>query len=172
MKKTEQGLPALLARLDVYLAKHRKRFAKGLLPGAPPDQLALLQSDLGTPVPDELRVWLSWHNGQSEDVAGAFVQSFHLMSTQQIVQVKKELDAEKSSAWDRAWIPFLDDDNDDYVCVEARSPGCPVREYWRGKEQHPVVAASLTAWVEQFVTALEKGEYAEDPERGDFNKKA
>jgi cell wall assembly regulator SMI1 len=171
MKKSEQGLPALLARLDAYLAKHRARFAKGLLPGAAPDQLTALEGDLGIALPDELRVWLSWHNGQSEDVLGAFIQSFHLMSTQQIAQVKKELDPEKSSNWNRGWIPFLDDDNDNYVCLDTGQPGFPVREFWRGQEQHAVVAESLAAWVKQFVTALEKGEYAEDPERGDFNKK-
>ncbi len=167
----EGRLPALLARLDHWLSRHRARFAKGLLPGAAPDQLAALQSELGRPLPDELRALLSWHNGQSPDVAGAFVQSFHLLSAQQIIQVKKELDATPPSGWDKAWIPFLDDDNDNYVCVDASASGAPVRECWHGKKDHPVVADSLTAWVEQFVTALEKGEYTEDPERGDFNLK-
>ena len=32
------------------------------------------------------------------------------------------------------------------------------------------VAASLQAWVEQFVTGLEQGAYHEDPERGTFQR--
>ncbi len=164
-------LPALLGKLDAWLHQHRARFAKGLLPGATPDQLAALESALGQPLPDELRSWLAWHNGQSPDVAGAFVQSFHLLSAEQIANVKKELDARPSPDWDSGWIPFLDDDNDNYVCLDTRQPGIPVRECWRGKGQHAVVAESLTAWGEQFLAALEKGAYVEDPERGDFYPK-
>jgi cell wall assembly regulator SMI1 len=164
-------LPALLARLDAWFKKHRRRFAKTLLPGATPDQLAALESALGHPLPGELRAWLAWHNGQSADVQVAFVQSWHLLGTGQIAPLKKELESEPSAHWDTAWIPFLDDDNDNYVCVDSRQPGCPVRECWRGKQERPVVAAWLTAWVERFVADVAKGQYVEDPERGEFYKK-
>jgi cell wall assembly regulator SMI1 len=154
-------LPALLARLDAWLSEHRPRFAKMLLPGATPDNT----------LPEELRVWLAWHNGQSTDVPGAFVQSWHLLGTRRIAQLKKELDAEQSANWNSAWVPFLDDDNDNYVCLDTRQAGFPVRECWRGKQEHAVVADSLTAWVQQFMADLEKGAYVEDPERGEFYKK-
>jgi cell wall assembly regulator SMI1 len=166
-----QRLAALLARLDVWLKQHRPRFAKCLLPGATPDRLAALQGDLADALPEELRIWLAWHNGQKTDVPVAFVQSWHLLGTQQIAHLKKELDAEKSANWNSAWIPFLDDDNDNYVYLDTRQPGFPVRESWHGKQEHPVVGESLTAWVEQFLADLEKGHYAEDPERGEFYKK-
>jgi cell wall assembly regulator SMI1 len=93
------------------------------------------------------------------------------MSTQQIGQVKKELDAENTPNWHAAWIPFLDDDNDNYVCLDNRQPGYPVRECWRGRQEHAIVAESLTAWVENLVKELEQGLYVEDQERGTFNKK-
>jgi cell wall assembly regulator SMI1 len=164
-------LPALLARLDAWLKKHRPRFAKTLLPGATPDQLAALERELGRALPDELRVWLAWHNGQSGDVPAAFVQSWHLLGTQQIAQLKKELDGQPPANWNPAYIPFLDDDNDNYVCVDTGGSGFPVRECWRGKKEATVVADSLTAWVERFVADVEKGEYVEDPERGEFYKR-
>src|SRR5437763_17109101 len=51
----EDALPALLSRLDHWLAKHRSRFHKGLLPGATPEQLDALKAQLPCPLPDELR---------------------------------------------------------------------------------------------------------------------
>jgi cell wall assembly regulator SMI1 len=164
-------LPALLARVDAWFSAHRPRFAKALLPGATAEQLAALEIDLGFPVPEELHGFLAWHNGQNAEVVGAFLQSWHLLGTRRIDQLKKELDEEPSAGWNSAWIPFLDDGNGNYACVDSRQAGFPVRESWRGKQEHAVVAASLTAWVEQFVTDLEKGDYAEDPERGEFYKK-
>src|SRR5260370_41287167 len=86
-------LPDLLARIDEWLAKHRPRFVKALRPGAPPAECAALQGDLGHAVPEELRVWLAWHNGQDPNVLGAFESNWSLMSTRQIADVKKELDA-------------------------------------------------------------------------------
>jgi cell wall assembly regulator SMI1 len=164
-------LADLLARVDQWLASHRSRFVKALLPGATPTECAALQSDLGHALPEELRLWLAWHNGQSPDVIGAFESNWCLMSTRQIAEVKKELDAKASANWHAAWVPFLDDDADNYVCIDARQPGFPVRECWRGKSEHAIIAPSLTAWVTDVLGAMERGEYVEDPERGTFYRK-
>jgi len=163
-------LPELLARVDQWLAKRRRRFAKALRPGATPAEIAALQSDLGHALPDELRVWLAWHNGQDPDVFGAFESNWSLLSTKQIADVKKELDAQASPNWNAAWIPFLCDDGNS-VCIDTRQPGFPVRECWPSTSQHAIVAPSLTAWVTDFLAALERGEYVEDPERGTFYRR-
>jgi cell wall assembly regulator SMI1 len=88
------------------------------------------------------------------------------MSTREIADAKKELDAQPHEGWQHDWVPFLDDDNGNYLCLDLTSPGCPVRECWRGRSDHPVLAPSLSAWLADFVAALERGAYAEDPERG------
>jgi cell wall assembly regulator SMI1 len=165
-----QGLAALLGRIDHWLAKHRPHVHRALLPGASAADLDALQSALGGKLPDELRTWLSWHNGQDADGLGAFVDSWYLMSARQIVEAKKELDAEGHPGWQRSWVPFLDDDESDYLCLDAGQAGCPVRECWSGQPDHPAVAPSLQAWAEQFVTGLEQGAYHEDPERGTFQR--
>ena len=93
------------------------------------------------------------------------------MSARQIAETKKELDAEGHPGWQRAWVPFLSDDNEsDYLCLDAGQAGGPVRECWSGQPDHPVVAPSLQAWAEQFATGLEQGAYHEDPERGTFQR--
>ncbi len=164
-------LPDLLARVDQWLATHRPRFAKALLPGATPAECTALQSDLGHALPEELRLWLAWHNGQNAEVVGAFESNWSLMSTRQIADVKKQLDAEASPNWHSAWLPFLDDDAGNYVCIDTRQPDFPVRECWRGTSEHVIIAPSLTTWVTDVLMAMEHGEYVEDPERGTFYRK-
>jgi cell wall assembly regulator SMI1 len=156
----------LLARLDQWLNTERERFQQALRPGATTAECDALAADLGRPLPEELRALLMWHNGQNPDVPGAFEQNWILMSTDEIAEAKKELDDHPHEGWHSHFLPFLGDDNGDYLCLDASSPGCPVLECWRGRAGHPVVAPSLSAWLEAFVTALERGAYAEDPERG------
>ncbi|HZV05041.1 MAG TPA: SMI1/KNR4 family protein [Gemmataceae bacterium] len=156
----------LLARLDQWMNSKRERFQQALQPGATSAECDALAAQLGKPLPEELRALLMWHNGQNPDVPGAFEQNWMLMNTEEIADAKKELDDHPHEGWQKNWLPFLDDENGDYRCLDLGSPGCPVLECWRGRADHPVVAPSLAAWLESFVTALEHGAYAEDPERG------
>lgn len=164
------SLTALLKRLDHALAAHRPAFSKALLPGASPAELEALQTAIGVPLPEELKTLLSWHNGQDTDFVGRFEQDWSLMSTAVIAAAKHELDGGGAAqgGWQRAWIPFLDDDAGDYTCLDTSQHGNPVRAFWLGQTDHPIVASSLGAWLEDFVSALERGEYHEDPERGTF----
>lgn len=114
-------------------------------------------------MPDELRVLLAWHDGQSDECIGRFAENWLLLSAEQIATARRELGID-------GWVPFLDDDAGNYVCIDTTQAGHPVREYWAGNSQHPVVAPSLTAWMEAFVADVEKGKYTEDPERGSFLK--
>lgn len=161
-----------LRRIDAWLAKHRKRFHAGLLPGTSDADLAALAAALSKPLPEKLRTLLNWHNGQDADVYGGFERSFSLMSAQQIAETFKALEAEPRNGWKPGLIPFLDDDQDDYVCLDTTQPAMSVVECWRGQTAPIAAAPSLTAWLESFATAIEKGEYLEDPERGSFQRKA
>jgi cell wall assembly regulator SMI1 len=159
-------LKELLGRVDHWLSAHRQRFQKALQSGASSADLDALSAAVGKAAPEDLRTWLSWHNGQSADVPGAFEGSWNLMSAQGMAEAKKELDAQPHEGWQKDWLPFLEDDNGNYLCLDLGSPDLPVRECWRGRDDHPVVAPSLKAWLSEFVAGLERGAYAEDPERG------
>jgi cell wall assembly regulator SMI1 len=142
--------------------------------GATPEEVDALQTALGRSLPEELRAFFTWHNGQDENFVGNFEQNWFLMDVSQVEAAWKELTgpAEGERRWQPAWIPFLDDDRGNYVFLDTSQPGIPVRQFWeRNPEQPPTVAPSLTAWLEAFVGAVERGEYVTDPERGTFTQR-
>jgi cell wall assembly regulator SMI1 len=157
----------LLDRLERWLKKHRRRFVKGLNPGATPEELKAL----GDKAPPELRELLAWRNGQDSGFVGKFEQDWLLMSCEQIVEAKRYLEEDAALGWKKEWVPFLDDDQGDYVCLDTAKSPAPVREFWMGQPELPPVASALAEWLEKIVTALEAGEYEEDPERGTFYRK-
>ncbi len=165
-------ITVLLARLDQWIKTHRHRFHKALRPGASAAELDQLAAALGKPLPAELRSLLTWHNGQNADVPGSFEQGWSLMSSQEIAEAKKELDAEPHEGWNKDWVPFLEDETGNYRCLDLSKAGCPVLDCWRGRADHPVVAPSLSAWLADFVHGLENGDYKEDSERGTLSRRS
>jgi cell wall assembly regulator SMI1 len=172
--QTTSNISALLGRLEKWLAQHRRHFLEGLRPGASAAELEALHKSVGVPLPEDLKALLSWHNGQKEDTLARFEQDWLLMGTEEIAAAKHDLDADteaQSKGWQRAWIPLLDNDAGDYVCLDTSQAGAPVREFWQDRTDHPVVAPLLAAWLEEMVNAVERGEYHQDPERGSFLKR-
>jgi cell wall assembly regulator SMI1 len=125
--------------------------------------------ELNLTLPADLRELLSWHDGQGEDFIGRFEQDWLLMSCQQIIAAKGDLDHDAATTgWNSAWIPFLDNDAGDFLCLDSSKPRAPVRGFWLGEKEHQIVAPSLTDWLADFVNNVEKGNYEEEPERGSF----
>lgn len=163
----------LLDRLEHWLAAHRPRLLQALRPGANEVELHQMQAQTGVETPAALRTLLSWHNGQGEEFAGRFEEDWLLMGTEEIVAARKDLDRGAGgngagNGWQPMWIPFLDDDAGDYLCLDTSLPDAPVREFSAGNKESPAIAPSLKAWLEDFVTAVEQGQYHEEPERGTF----
>ncbi|HZU38612.1 MAG TPA: SMI1/KNR4 family protein [Gemmataceae bacterium] len=160
-------LEHVLSRLEAWLRRHRSRYLKELHPGATAKDLTVLDAALGTPAPDELRTLLAWHNGQDFEDAGCFQEDWMLLSTTDIVQARRDL----TDGWAKNLIPFLDDDAGSYLGLDTASAGHPICSYVEDEPaRRRVVAPSLTAWLQEFVSAVEKGQYHEDPERGSFLK--
>jgi cell wall assembly regulator SMI1 len=162
-------LPDILKRLDAWFAQHRQRFHAGLRPGASAAECGALGDCLGHPLPAALHALLSWHNGQDAEVFGGFEESWRLMSADQIATAKVDLDAAGDPVWQTTWIPFLENDRGDCLCLDATGA---VRAFWGGQPEAKVEAASLGEWFARFVGDVEAGRYFEDPERGSFMRTA
>jgi cell wall assembly regulator SMI1 len=159
------GTPDWLGRLDRWLAAHRPRYSAALRPGATATELARLKAKLERDVPPELAELLRWHNGQKSGHVGQLEQTWVFLTADRIAEAKRELDAEaEDTGWQREWIPILEDDQGGFLVLDGER----VLAFWPGQGDPADVAPSLQAWIADFVAAVERGEYTEDPERGDF----
>jgi cell wall assembly regulator SMI1 len=171
--KNAGSIADLLSRLEKWLKKKRPHFLKGLAPGATKIQLDGLQTELNLALPADLRDFLSWHDGKKEDCMGRFEEDWLLMSCDQIIAAKGDLDHDAgSTGWNPAWIPFLDNNAGDFLCLDTTEAKAPVRGFWLGNKEHQIVAPSLADWLADFVDNVEKGNYEEDPERGSFMRRS
>lgn len=161
-------LKTMLDALEGWLRQHRPRYLMGLFPPASDEELEALSQVLARPLPDELRLWLQWHNGEREEFIGAFYEAFHLMSAAQIAAAWQDRCSNQQLPWDPVWIPLLEDYQDNLLVLNPQQPGCAVLELWRGREEPVYAAGSLALWVEDLVREVERGGFVEDPERGEF----
>ena len=155
MSNDLEKLGADLKRIDAWLAKHRPRFHAGLNPGAADTEL--------TGLPEELRVLLAWHNGQSGDFVGCFEEHWFLLSA-------AEIKAADFGVTGRC--PFLNDDSGNFLCLNTTKTPATVWAYYSDDTTAGVVARSLTSWMATFADELEAGHYVEDPERGTLMRKS
>jgi cell wall assembly regulator SMI1 len=150
------------------MVQHRPRFVPALRPGADPAELHGLTSSFLRPVPQSLLTLLAWHNGQRSDVSGSFEGNWNLMTAGEIAQVKRRLDTDAPAGWNAGWFPFLDDDSGNMLCLDE---GEAVHAFWAHVGTSTVFAPTLLDWLRDFVAALERGDYFEDPERGSFHRR-
>ncbi len=91
------------------------------------------------------------------------------MSGSRILAAKRELDQDPArTGWQKAWLPFLDNDAGAYLCLDASRAKAPLRAFWLDQSNHRVMAPSFGSWLKNFVANVENGKYVEDPERGSF----
>jgi cell wall assembly regulator SMI1 len=176
-KRSAGEMGGILDRLEKWLVEHRPEYHRALQPGASSGDLKTLKSQLNRPLPAALRSLLGWHNGQDPDAVGCFEQDRRLMGCSEIAAAAKDLQEASASGkssdhFDPAWIPFLDDEAGNYVCLDTGRPGAPLREVIPGRSNQQLLAPSLAAWLADFVAAVERGDYVEDPERGSFFRKS
>jgi cell wall assembly regulator SMI1 len=93
------------------------------------------------------------------------------MDTHGIAVAKAELDASAGEfAWKKTWLPFLDDDEGNYVVLDTRVKPSQVMAFWIG-EKAEKLSASLGDWLMNLVEGLEAGAYQEDSERGTLTRR-
>lgn len=154
-------LPEVLARLDAWLYRNRRRMRRGLRPG----------SAVGARFVPDLATLLAWHDGQAEDFTGTFADGWCLLSAAEITVLAADLDADPPPGWVRGWLPFARTANDSFLVLDPHTEGHPVRAVWYGKAEVALLAPSLTAWFTRLLSDFEAGRYAEDSERGDFQRR-
>lgn len=160
---TTPQMPELLKRLEVWLSKNRPAYYAGLLPGLSDMEWDAFVAQLGVQPPDAFRAFYQWRNGNPGD---CFYENQRWKTAEEVVSTKQMLDRMigydfEPGWWSRDWIPFLHNGGGSHLCVDvtgATDEGVPGQlvAFWKADEDRPVCATSLEAWLESFVTSLER----------------
>lgn len=159
--------------------------------GASDADFAALEALIGASLPEDFKSLYRSYNGQTDE-AGYLFDAEEWLSLERIAdewQIWKDLYDDGTFAengedqgsepddpaievvwWSPMWIPFTYDGSGNHLCVdlaptESGTVGQVVR-MWHDDSERSLEAKSFGAWIEQYVTALEAGEYVYSEEYG------
>jgi cell wall assembly regulator SMI1 len=161
-------MSTLIERLDKWLAENRSEYYQKLNPGANDEDMAELEEIIDAPLPDDLKSFLKWRNGQDGRNFKSLYYNYMLMDTEEIaesVEINNSMleneEFDKANWWNTQWIPFLQNGAGDYYCIDlAGSFGGTkgqVIEYNHDYEGRDIQHPSFDAWLQTLVEGCEQG---------------
>lgn len=167
--ETRHPLGAVIGRLDAWLRMHRPAYYAQLLPGVNDEQWRSFEAALGLSLPDEMREFFRWRNGQALDCYAGLVGNFGLMATATMLEERAALnellrsgEIEVPNWWSPGWVPFLDDVAGDFYCLDTEGTftgqAGQIICYWHDYGRRSVIAPDFSSWLSTVVTRLEAGE--------------
>jgi predicted DNA-binding WGR domain protein/cell wall assembly regulator SMI1 len=153
----------VLAKLSALWSVKRPTLEKGLRKGATGAQLAAFEKKLGLRLPKAFHDFYSWHDG-AKDENEWFEGGYGLFPLAMIVSHKQMVDEVRGDdgTWDRAWVPFLQSNYSDTVCVDTKTGEVFEWANSGGPKSRVVIAPSFEAWVAQHVAITEGAKSLED----------
>jgi cell wall assembly regulator SMI1 len=170
---TPETPAATLGRLDIWLRRHRPDYHARLLSGMDDQQLQAFESALGLALPEGLRDFFRWRNGQDPKCYTSLVHNFGLMNSKDVLDERSGLnelldngELEHANWWSHGWIPFLENGFGDFYCLDrggtfTGSAGQVIR-YWHDYEERSVIAPDFDSWLTAVVSRLEADEVGVD----------
>jgi predicted DNA-binding WGR domain protein len=168
-----------LGRLDIWLRRHRPVYYARLIPGLDDQQLRSFEAALGLALPDGLRDFFRWRNGQALNCYAALVHRFGLMEARSVVDERRGLnellengELEHANWWSSGWVPFLENGFGDFYCVDFDGTFTgrvgQVLHYCHDYEARSVIAPDFDAWLKTVVSRLEADDVVIDGNRVDI----
>lgn len=178
-------MTTLIERLDKWLAENRPEYYQQLNPGLTEEELSNLEANIENPLPDDLKEFLRWRNGQGLRNFKSIYYNYQLMDADDIADsagVNNDMLANgefsKPNWWNPKWIPFLSNGGGDYYCIDLvgsfnGTPG-QVIEFNHDYEGRDIQHPSFAAWFQTLVEAceqehLEYDEYGMQPNSDEFD---
>ena len=181
----------LWSRLEKWADANAPDILSDLNPGATADQIRALESELGLTLPDAFKTSLAVHNGEDDGwPCKVFVNRGAYLSTSRIVEEWRQrqesgedLDEDpdelirqdvitvegpvQPKMFLTSWVPFLECNGDvfwamDFSPAAGGRKGQIIEVDWESCSWK-VVADSFVEFFENYVTALEEGEYSTVP---------
>jgi len=111
----------MLPQIDAWLVEKRPDYHALL---NPPAQDYLIGC-LALPMPEDLRRFYKWHDGQQAGTFDSLLENLTFMplmeiaTTHQMLRDVSMLEGWDDNCWQPSWIPFLSNGGGDYLCVAS-----------------------------------------------------
>ncbi len=165
-------------RIDEWLRVNAPQVLKGLQPGANQEEIQRAEDFFGVKFPDDVKESYRIHNGQGEESYYLFPhleflsleamigmwQSWQEVGSEGFEYAQEDIDEGVWKGWwHPKWIPLTYESNGACECLDlAPAPGGAVGQIilveWQ-ESTRGIVAPNFRAWLSEFATELERGEY-------------
>ncbi|MCW3462022.1 SMI1/KNR4 family protein [Chitinophaga nivalis] len=176
-------MQAYWTRWEKWMQKHAPKLPDTLNPGVAPATVDALERLIGSKLPADFKSFYAIHNGQQRVKTG-LVDADQLLPVEDMITQwhhwKNVLDSGgfiyneeiiastpdtgiKSDWWNPLWIPITSDGFGNHLCIDLDP--APEGQYgqiitvWHEDSHRGILAPSFEAWMHQYITAIEKGEY-------------
>ena len=153
-------------RIEAWLRSHRPGYLATLRPGVPTTDIEAFERSLGLALPEGARELYSWRDGQRDGAYESLVYNWMFPPLASVARQKRTLDDmigydfEDPAWWRRGWVPVFDNGGGDALCVDLTPEGRGrVLTFYHDAPERPVVAASLSGWLQALADAMESGAY-------------
>jgi cell wall assembly regulator SMI1 len=157
-----------LATLDNYIQNLRPELYSNLQAALSPEGIDVLEQKYNITLPDDLKTFYCWKNGQDDSSYEAFVNNSTFIPLEEALDTARELtdmigtDFEIENWWNESWIPIFHNGGGSYICYDLRGiftgQAGQLIEYWNKDNDRNVIAANLEGFLE-----LLNGYYAYTP---------
>ena len=125
-------VPALIERVDRWLAANRPNYYAYLRPGATHTALDAFKDRFSLRLPELFRAFYRWRDGQEPSCTASLQDNRVFSSLDEVAETKEMLDGmidsdfEDPGWWRRGWVPFLANGGGDFLCLDGLLKGTRV----------------------------------------------
>ena len=177
-------------RIETWFQEHLPEVLADLNPGATQNEIELLETSIGVPLPSSFKEFYRWHNGQKREILTGLFYGLEWLSLEEVYKEWKNWSAlfdegfaeargesfhpekVKEVYLNRLWILFTDDGGGNHLGI-ALDPGSKgtvgqIINFGPNENTKYVLADNFQSFLSWFIIQLESGNYIvyEDSEYG------
>ncbi len=141
-------------KLDINLKEKRPDYYNKLQKPLSEQEISTLEAKYNRVLPPDLKELYLWKNGQSQDCYQAFVNNSMFEPLEVVLSENQEFtemigyDFEIENWWNEHWLPIFSNGGGSYICYDLNGAFTGQKgqlvEYWKGDNDRPVIAPSLS----------------------------
>ena len=176
-------MEAILKRIEAWFSEHLPEVLADLNPGARIGEIGSLETKIGVELPNSLRKFYQWRDGQQSELEAGFFYGLEWLSLEGIYlewktwsELFDEGFAEMEGEWEsfhrgkikevyinKQWIPFASDGGGNHLAIDL-DPGPQgtvgqIINFGSDEDTKYVLAEDFESFLSWFITQLESGNY-------------